>query len=141
VDPPRPAVVYGLLSLAVGVGCSRGVTAGEIIELVQAALAEAGLTAASVAAMASVDAKRDEDGLLEAAAHLGWPLHLHPAGELTRVQVRRPPSAPTAPPASPRPPRWPRRPAWAGPTAITGPLPAGDRDRSAIPDPSRRSAG
>jgi cobalt-precorrin 5A hydrolase/precorrin-3B C17-methyltransferase len=93
VDPPRPAVVYGLLSLAVGVGCSRGVTAGEIIELVQAALAEAGLTAASVAAMASVDAKRDEDGLLEAAAHLGWPLHLHPAGELTRVQVPNPSAA------------------------------------------------
>jgi cobalt-precorrin 5A hydrolase / precorrin-3B C17-methyltransferase len=93
VDPPRPALVYRPPSLVVGVGCSRGAPAAEILGHLDATLAEAGLAAASVAALASVDAKRDEPGLAEAARARRWPLRFHPAEELARVPVPNPSAA------------------------------------------------
>jgi cobalt-precorrin 5A hydrolase/precorrin-3B C17-methyltransferase len=93
VDPPRPALVYRPPALVVGVGCSRGAPAAEILGLVDATLAEAGLAAASVAALASVDAKRDELGLAEAARARRWPLRFHPAEKLARVPVPNPSAA------------------------------------------------
>jgi cobalt-precorrin 5A hydrolase/precorrin-3B C17-methyltransferase len=90
---PRPALVYRPPSLVVGVGCSRGAPAGEILHLVDAALTGAGLAPASVAALASVDAKRDEPGLARAAAERGWPLRFHPAAELAPVKVPNPSAA------------------------------------------------
>ncbi|HEX6674227.1 MAG TPA: precorrin-3B C(17)-methyltransferase [Actinomycetes bacterium] len=90
---PRPAVVCRPPSLVVGVGCSRGATAEEVLDLVDAALAGAGLAPASVAALASVDAKRDEPGLAAAARARGWPLRFHPAAELAAVPVPNPSDA------------------------------------------------
>ncbi len=93
VDPPRPAVVYRPPSLVVGVGCSSGAAAAEILELVDRALEEATVVAASVAGMASVDAKRDESGLARAARERGWPLTFHPAERLAAVPVPNPSAA------------------------------------------------
>ena len=93
VDPPRPALVYRPPSLVVGVGCSRGAPAAEILGHLDATLAEAGLAAASVVALASVDAKRDEPGLAEAARARRWPLRFHPAEELARLAVPNPSAA------------------------------------------------
>lgn len=93
VDPPRPALVYRPPSLVVGVGCSRGAPAAEILGHLDATLAEAGLAAASVTALASVDAKRDEPGLAEAARARRRPLRFHPAEELARVTVPNPSAA------------------------------------------------
>jgi cobalt-precorrin 5A hydrolase/precorrin-3B C17-methyltransferase len=93
VDPPRPALVYRPPSLVVGVGCSRGAPAAEILDHLDTTLAEAGLAAASVAALASVDAKRDEPGLAEAASARRWPLRFHPAEELAQVPVPNPSAA------------------------------------------------
>jgi cobalt-precorrin 5A hydrolase / precorrin-3B C17-methyltransferase len=93
VDPPRPAVVYRPPSLVVGVGCSSGTPAAEVLELVDQALGEAGLAPASVAALASVDAKREEPGLIEAARERGWPLRFHPAERLAAMPVPNPSAA------------------------------------------------
>jgi cobalt-precorrin 5A hydrolase/precorrin-3B C17-methyltransferase len=93
VDPPRPALVYRPRSLVVGVGCSRGASVEEILDLVDSALADAGLAPASVAALASVEAKREEPGLAGAARARGWPLRFHPAGELAAVPVPNPSAA------------------------------------------------
>ena len=92
VDVPRPAVVYRPPSLVAGVGCSRGASAEEILGLLCASLAEAGLSERSVTAVASIDAKRDEVGLLEAAERLGVPARFHPAGELAAVETPNPSS-------------------------------------------------
>ncbi|MFI1091498.1 precorrin-3B C(17)-methyltransferase [Streptomyces sp. NPDC020917] len=81
-------------SLVVGVGASRGVTSAEVLALVRAALAEAGLAEASVAALATVDAKASEAGIVEAAAHLGVELRTFPAGALAGVAVPNPSDAP-----------------------------------------------
>jgi cobalt-precorrin 5A hydrolase/precorrin-3B C17-methyltransferase len=90
VRVPRPAVVYRPASLIAGVGCSRGAGAEEILGLLGRSLEEAGLSGKSVASLASVEAKSDEAGLLEAAESLGVPLRFYAAGELSAVEVPNP---------------------------------------------------
>ena len=90
VEAPRPSVVYRPPSLVAGVGCSRGAGAEEILALLRRSLAEAGLAEKSVAALASIDVKRDEAGLLEAAEKLDLPIHFHPAEALSGVQAPNP---------------------------------------------------
>ena len=88
--PPRPAVVYRPPSLVGGVGCSRGASVDEILVLLDASLDQAGLSKASVAALASIDVKGDEAGLLEAAERLGVPVRFHDAHALSAVEPPNP---------------------------------------------------
>ncbi|WP_324785439.1 precorrin-3B C(17)-methyltransferase [Streptomyces sp. H51] len=83
-------------SLVVGVGASKGAPAEEVLGLVEEALREAGLSARSVAELATVDAKADEPGIVAAAERLGVPLVTYPAGELAAVDVPNPSDAPLA---------------------------------------------
>ena len=87
--PPLPTPPAGK-RIVVGVGASRGVTAEEVLETVDAALAQAGLSAADVSALATADLKADEPGILEAARLRGWPLTCHPAAELAKIEVPNP---------------------------------------------------
>ncbi|MFY1676346.1 precorrin-3B C(17)-methyltransferase [Streptomyces sp. WMMC905] len=96
VRPTAREVVLRPPSLVVGVGASRGVSEDEVTALVEAALREAGLAAASVAALATVDAKADEAGIVAAAERMGVPLVAHPAETLARVAVPNPSRAPLA---------------------------------------------
>ena len=77
-------------SLVIGVGASRGASATEVGELIDAALADAGLSPASVRHVATVDAKADEAGILIAAAERGWPVEVHSAADLAAVTVPNP---------------------------------------------------
>lgn len=90
VDPPRPAVVVRPLSLVVGVGGSRGVTDDEVTALIADTLRDAGLAAASIAHLATVDAKAGEAGIAAAARDLGVPLVPHPAERLAQIPVPHP---------------------------------------------------
>ncbi|CAA9445368.1 Cobalt-precorrin 5A hydrolase / Cobalt-precorrin-3 C(17)-methyltransferase [uncultured Rubrobacteraceae bacterium] len=90
VEVPRPSVVYRPPSLVAGVGCSRGAGADEILDLLGTSLAEAGLARMSIAALASIDVKCDEAGLLEAAETLSVPLRFHSAEDLSSVDVPNP---------------------------------------------------
>lgn len=99
-DARRPSVpdagrwvVYRPPSLVVGVGASRGVAAAEVDALIDAALADADLSARSVAGAATVEAKADEDGLLAAVADRGWRLVLLSPAELSAVAVPHPSAA------------------------------------------------
>ncbi|MFJ6567310.1 precorrin-3B C(17)-methyltransferase [Streptomyces sp. NPDC091292] len=83
-------------SLVAGVGGSRGVSVDEVAGLVRDALRDAGLSARSLAALATVDAKADEPGITGAAALLGVPLLTYSAGELAGVDVPNPSDAPLA---------------------------------------------
>lgn len=76
--------------LAVGVGCRRGVTAGEVVAAVQATLAGAGLSPLAVLGLASIGLKRDEAGLLEAAAQLGKAILFYETGDLKDIPVPNP---------------------------------------------------
>lgn len=70
----RRIVILRPKNLVVGVGCNRGTAADEIVEAIEGVLRERGLSRKSVRTLATVDAKRDEAGLVEAAARLGLPL-------------------------------------------------------------------
>src|SRR5439155_18160155 len=77
-------------SLVVGVGASRGAPADELDGLVTAILAGAGLAAASVRCLATVDVKADEPGVRAVAERRGWPLVAFTAAELSDVDVPTP---------------------------------------------------
>jgi cobalt-precorrin 5A hydrolase/precorrin-3B C17-methyltransferase len=68
--------------LALGVGCERGASTGELRALVDETLAEAGLAPGAVAAIASLDLKSDEEAVLACAENLGLPARFFTAAEL-----------------------------------------------------------
>ena len=88
--PPLPGIRTRVRELVVGVGASRGVSADEVLETVDAALTGAGREPSAVTALATADLKADEAGILEAARRRGWPLRCHPAAELDAVPVPNP---------------------------------------------------
>ncbi|WP_328919087.1 precorrin-3B C(17)-methyltransferase [Streptomyces jietaisiensis] len=96
VEPDAREAVLRPPTLVVGVGASRGAPVAEVLGLVEYTLRGAGLSAASLAELATVDAKADEPGLLGAAERLGVPLVTYSAAELAEVDVPNPSKAPLA---------------------------------------------
>lgn len=94
VESDERTVVLRPPSLVLGLGASRGVSAEEVEQLVEQALAAAGLSAASIAAAATVDEKADEAGLVEVCRRRGWPLTTYSAGRLAEVDVPNPSEEP-----------------------------------------------
>jgi cobalamin biosynthesis protein CbiG len=76
--------------LYVGVGCRRGTAGEEIVRRILEALAFSGLPPQAVAALASIDAKRAEGGLADAARSLGLDLCFFNREELARYPVSAP---------------------------------------------------
>jgi cobalt-precorrin 5A hydrolase / precorrin-3B C17-methyltransferase len=89
---PRTAIVRPP-SLVIGVHAARGVAAEDVLRLADSALGEAGLSAASVTALAAAQAGDPPDGgpaIAEAARERSWPVRAVPASELTaRPAARR----------------------------------------------------
>ncbi|MGQ4475961.1 precorrin-3B C(17)-methyltransferase [Streptomyces sp. SAS_276] len=96
VEPAEREVVLRPPSLVVGVGASKGAPADEVLGLVESAVRDAGLSLASLARLATVDAKSEEPGIVEAADRLGVPLVTYSADELAAVEVPNPSDAPLA---------------------------------------------
>ncbi|MGC3004501.1 cobalt-precorrin 5A hydrolase, partial [Streptomyces sp. G35A] len=96
VEPAAREAVLRPPSLVVGVGASRGAPVAEVLDVIEGALRDAGLSVRSVAGLATVDAKAGEPGIVEAARRLGVPLVTYAAEELARVEVPHPSDAPLA---------------------------------------------
>lgn len=75
---PRTAVL--------GMGARRGVSEQALERVAARALAAAGVPKQAVAAVASIDLKRDEAGLARFAEAHGWPLRFFSAEELQQVE-------------------------------------------------------
>ncbi|MEU3373053.1 Rv2231c family pyridoxal phosphate-dependent protein CobC [Streptomyces sp. NPDC006660] len=87
-DPsPGPGAGGGGGPLVVGVGASTGVSAGDVLALIGAALSRAGLDPRAVASLATLDTKAREPGIVAAAARLGVPVLTYSAAELAAVAV------------------------------------------------------
>ena len=69
-------------TLALGIGCERDTDPAELTALIDATLAEAGLAAASVALVVSLDLKMDEPAVHAVTAHLGVPARFFDAATL-----------------------------------------------------------
>ena len=78
------------LALALGIGCDRGTPAATIALVIEQALAACGARVDDVAAVASIDLKADEAGLLEVAQTNGWKIAFYSAAELAVVDVPNP---------------------------------------------------
>jgi len=76
--------------LVAGMGASFGVSVEEAGALLDLALGQLGLDSSAVTALATVESKAREQGLVGLAAALGVPLVLHSAAELARVAVPHP---------------------------------------------------
>ncbi|WP_024677060.1 cobalamin biosynthesis protein [Pseudomonas syringae] len=79
VRPGRPMVV--------GLGCRRGCSAVALRELVEASLRTLDLGLGSITALASIDLKDQEPGLLELAAQLAVPLVFFNAAQLVAWEL------------------------------------------------------
>lgn len=76
--------------LTLGIGCRRGVPAGEILELVHTMLDRNRIALESVSCIGSIEAKKDEQGLIEAADILGLELKFYTAAELDEIDIANP---------------------------------------------------
>ena len=56
--------------LVIGLGCRQGCSAEELLSLIESSLAQAGIALSAISALASIDLKRQEPGLLQLAAQL-----------------------------------------------------------------------
>ena len=78
------------MKIALGIGCDRGTPATTIALAVDQALAACGAAIGDVAAVASIDLKEDEAGLLEFARVSGWTIAFYSAAELAAIDVANP---------------------------------------------------
>jgi len=83
----RPRVVVA------GVGCRKGAPTGDIVDAVLQACRMKSAAPGSLAALASIEAKRGEPGLLEAARQLGVETIFYPAERLGAVKAPNPSQA------------------------------------------------
>jgi len=72
-------------TLVAGIGCNRGTSEAEIVDLLVETLSQADLAVESICALASVDLKSDEAGLLAVGRRLGVPVVFFTKTELARV--------------------------------------------------------
>lgn len=78
------------MKIALGLGCDRNTPATTIARCIAEALAACDATPEDVRAVASIDLKADEPGLLEVVAGHAWPCQFYTAAELAAVDVPNP---------------------------------------------------
>ena len=76
--------------VTVGIGCDRGASLETLQDAVARALEAADLDMGVVTALATIDKKRDEQGILALASQHGWPLKFFSAETLAQVEVPSP---------------------------------------------------
>ncbi len=80
------------LSLFVGIGCNRGTSKVELMELLISTFKEHNLSIKSLAAFATTELKQDETGLLQLAHDLGKTIKFYCKDELNSVETIENPS-------------------------------------------------
>ena len=65
--------------LCAGIGCRKGAAAADILAAIEVVCAESGLAADALTCLASIEAKKSEPGLQEAAKRLDLPIYFYSA--------------------------------------------------------------
>jgi cobalt-precorrin 5A hydrolase len=78
--------------LVTGIGCNSGTTKREILELIKATFQENSLALESLKCISTIEEKRDEKGLIDAAHELGVPLIFADPSEIRSIDVPHPSS-------------------------------------------------
>lgn len=79
---PPPCLVLRPKSLVVGVGCNRGTTSAEIGKAIEQVFRDRGLSPLAIRNLATVELKKDEEGLNELLRERGWKSAYYSADEL-----------------------------------------------------------
>ena len=79
-------------NLVVGIGCNRNTSAEEIEDVAFKVLKDAGLSQMSIRNLATIDVKRDEDGILKFAKKYGLAIDFFNKEELEKAKLVTPPS-------------------------------------------------
>lgn len=86
------SVVYRPKTLVLGIGCDRDTSFDLLERGVKKILKESGLSILSIKTIASVDAKKNETGILELVKRYGWGFKTYPAEVLDQVKGIKNPS-------------------------------------------------
>ncbi|MGB3126580.1 MAG: cobalamin biosynthesis protein [Pseudomonas sp.] len=76
------------MTLVVGMGCQRGCDVDTLLALFETALAEGGIERTRITALASIERKRHEPGLLALAQRLNLPFACFSAAQLAPYEDR-----------------------------------------------------
>ena len=88
--PPQGALLLHPGCMVAGVGCNRGTGADEIVRLIRETLSREGISMHSLRALATIDIKKEEAGLLKAAGELGLPLLFFSREQIGTIDVPHP---------------------------------------------------
>ncbi|NOU54708.1 cobalamin biosynthesis protein [Brevibacillus borstelensis] len=83
-------VLYRPKVIVLGMGCNRGTSADEIESVIKETLAELRFSIKSVKALATIELKKDEEGLIEVCSKYGWPFVWYSPEELNTVKLEEP---------------------------------------------------
>ncbi len=83
-------VIYRPKSIVLGIGCNRGTTLEEIEQVVTDTLFEVNLSIKSVKAVATIDLKKDEQGLLALTTKYNWTFQTYTPTELNEMPLKNP---------------------------------------------------
>ncbi|CAA7601905.1 cobalt-precorrin 5A hydrolase [Acididesulfobacillus acetoxydans] len=75
--------------ISIGVGCRRGIDSAAVLEGIEVALERAGTSSLAVKGLYSIDLKAGEQGLREAANHLGLPFRTFAAEAIQRMNEEK----------------------------------------------------
>ncbi len=78
------------MKVVLGVGCDRGTSQITLESAIDIALGKARLNREAVCALATIEQKKDEAGLLSLSSQCGWPLTFYTAQALSKVDVPNP---------------------------------------------------
>lgn len=78
------------MKIVLGMGCDRGTSLQTLETAIDQALTIIGESRRAVIALATIDKKNDEAGLLALSAQYGWPMHFYSAMQLAHVEVPNP---------------------------------------------------
>ena len=81
-----PCLILKSKSLSVGIGCRRNTPCKDIEDAVKNCLENLGMDISNIKCLASLDAKKDEKGLLEFAEKHDLKIKFYPASELNAVE-------------------------------------------------------
>lgn len=81
-----PYIVLRPKNINIGIGCRKGIEANMIINAIKSALDEIDISTQSIKAIGTVEVKKDEAGIIEAARYFNSPLEIFTVDEIKSVE-------------------------------------------------------
>ncbi|SFE51385.1 cobalt-precorrin 5A hydrolase [Alteribacillus iranensis] len=87
---PEVRMIYRPKVVHIGIGCNRGTEADEIEAVIESTLQRLQINRLSVKQVATIDLKKDEEGLLKVCEKNSWPFVYYSPDELNQAPIQNP---------------------------------------------------